>query len=835
MSPAPLHCGADTRRARLFGNADWNGIDHVDVGEDQVSLCIHFFNGIPAGIGPENIRITGGRRITGLRAIKVSYDQSRDSDLDDCLRVVVDRPGDLATYRLCLIAAGGGPMPGIDPRYACVEFGFRTDCAADLDCGAAPQCEPEPEPPVVIDYLAKDYASFRQLIYDRLALIMPDWRERHAPDLGVTVVEILAYVGDHLSYYQDAVATEAYLETARQRTSARRHLRLIDYHLHEGCNARAFVTVDTSDDFELRAGQFYFIANLEGGAAQPAILDREAVERLPLGAYEVFEPVAPSPDTVFAFRAAHGSIAFHDWGDSECCLPKGATEATLVDHEVEDEAADEGEAPGRLHLEVGDFLIFEEILGPVTGSLADADPARRHVVRLTSVVPGYDALLRVAVVEIGWAEEDALPFSLCLSARRAAPDCDLISGISVARGNVVLVDHGRSRTEPLPPAESRDAWEECACEGSIVERRTLPLPYAPRLPHAPLTFAQPTDPQLSASRLIRQDVREALPWVRLAEPLERGPAAEWRVRRDLLSSQSDDRHFVAEMDDEGRAQLRFGDGEHGRHPPAGESLIATYRTGNGPAGNVEGGAIAAMALRDTDVDVASLTVRNPIRAQGGTAREPVAEARRLGPAMIFARRERAIIAEDYAELARRSPRLQGATASLRWNGSWYEAVVATDALDAAAADSDLGSEVSGMLHRYRRIGHDLRVVAARTVPLKLKIEICVAPNHVRGQVHAALLDEFGTRSLAGGRLGFFHRDRQRFGDNLHISQILAAALAVDGVEIARVTELRRLNRGDEGALEAGRLVMRANEIPRLDNDPNFPENGQLELILKGGR
>ena len=70
---------------------------------------------------------------------------------------------------------------------------------------------------------------------------MPDWQERHVPDLGVTLVELLAYVGDYLSYYQDAVGTEAYLGTARQRISVRRHARLVDYQLHEGCNARAWV------------------------------------------------------------------------------------------------------------------------------------------------------------------------------------------------------------------------------------------------------------------------------------------------------------------------------------------------------------------------------------------------------------------------------------------------------------------------------------------------------------------------------------------------------------------------------------------------------------------
>ena len=59
--------------------------------------------------------------------------------------------------------------------------------------------------------------------------------------LGVTLVELLAFAADTLSYRQDVVANEAYLNTARQRVSVRRHARLVDYYLHEGCNARAFV------------------------------------------------------------------------------------------------------------------------------------------------------------------------------------------------------------------------------------------------------------------------------------------------------------------------------------------------------------------------------------------------------------------------------------------------------------------------------------------------------------------------------------------------------------------------------------------------------------------
>ena len=73
------------------------------------------------------------------------------------------------------------------------------------------------------------------------------------PDIGITLVELLAYVGDYLSYYQDAVATEAYLETARQRISVRRHARLVDYVFSEGCNARAWVCVGTAANSTLRS------------------------------------------------------------------------------------------------------------------------------------------------------------------------------------------------------------------------------------------------------------------------------------------------------------------------------------------------------------------------------------------------------------------------------------------------------------------------------------------------------------------------------------------------------------------------------------------------------
>src|SRR2546426_236482 len=83
---------------------------------------------------------------------------------------------------------------------------------------------------------------------DRLAQLMPYWQERSTADMGVMLVEALAYVADHLSYQQDVIATESYLSTARRRVSARRHARLLDYLTNEGCNARTWIQVQVNKD-----------------------------------------------------------------------------------------------------------------------------------------------------------------------------------------------------------------------------------------------------------------------------------------------------------------------------------------------------------------------------------------------------------------------------------------------------------------------------------------------------------------------------------------------------------------------------------------------------------
>ncbi|WSA79740.1 putative baseplate assembly protein [Streptomyces sp. NBC_01799] len=1046
-----LVCRTDGRRVKVRA-AQLGGVDAVEVGDDGLTLTVTFLGKAPHGLCPENIRIDGGRRITGIEAVEVSVEREEDPELDDRLFVTLDRTGDTSRYTLSVVDTdpygrpGTEPFPGFDQRYFSAGFDFRPDCPTPFDCkDEQSDCPPSFPAAPVIDYTARDYDTIRRLILDRLALTTPDWVERNAADLGTTLVELLAHTADRISYQQDAVATEAYLDTARRRVSVRRHVRLIDYPMHDGVNARALVAVETVRELTLGPGTYRFAAvdvRSLGPRDRPAIGtvidDRDLAVLDERGSVEVFEPVVA--DEPLALRPEHNTIRFWSWGDGVCSLPKGATSATL-----RDAWADEECSARSLELAPGDLLLIEEVLGARSGTSGDADPAHRQAVRLTSVTPGVDRLVDQPVLEVTWAQEDALAFPVCLSTR-GATDREPVEDVSVARGNVVLVDHGRSlafcggtpeaATVPTAPAvlgscdpSGFGCWDrkegnatanlinarleqtrcgrlltagqirelftvvgedqtaraglglelagrrrEKAVPGTAYEQAEaletllaqvvypgIPARFRPVLQRSPVVQSVPfpdprhvsagqstrlaaipgrvrqrlvelwrsardcdglTEPEIAeltvlfglrvlerfelrrhpvralrellhrserllAAKLRRLEVLTAraragavlddsIAWeithtwgaeyaagIDPDEPVLRGPAAAlvqdprvalpavtvadgekwWTAKRDLLDSGARERHFVGELEDDGRIALRFGDGRHGARPQPGARLELHYRLGGGTAGNVGAEAINHLVLcRDPDESDAGeplpvAGVRNPLPAVGGTEPEPVEQVRQLAPLDLKRTRLRAVTAEDYADLASKLPGVQRAAAEIRWTGSVQEAHVAVDALEEGEPSPELLDSVAYALESYRRIGHDLVVGPARSVPLDIALAVCAAPGHQYGQILAELYRLLGNRPLTGGRLGFFHPDALTFGEPVRLSRLVAVAAAVHGVESIRVTRLRRLFHEDpldDTALEAGVLRLGPLEIARCDNDPDRPELGRLSIELGGG-
>jgi hypothetical protein len=553
---------------------------------------------------------------------------------------------------------------------------------------------------------------------------------------------------------------------------------MIDYALHEGCNARALVQVDPPDDTaELDPATLVFFA----GEAQ-------------------FRPIGAAPVRLCRART---SLAVHCWGDAACELPKGSTGATLVD-----------DAPtGAPPLLPGDFLLFEVMVaGP--DSAPDPDPRRHHAVRLVDIRASRDPLLETNLLEVAWSQEDALPAIFPLGTD---------GPVTMVRGNLVLVERGT-------PVEEGGHGARIAPTVGPGRRRAIALA------RAGIGFAEPVAPDESAWRtLARRVPHRALPLIDgirsfSADP-QRPPVA-WEVRPDLIGSLPDDPHVVVEMDADGVAVLRFGDGTGGRDP-AGEAFEIAYRIGNGPAGNVGTGAIDRLRIQLPD-RLEEWPVRNPLPATGGSVPEPLEQARLLAPQAMRGVPVRAVTAEDYAALAALDPAVQRAACSLLPSGGRQIARVAIDPLGSEQAEPVLLARVAAALEDYRRIGHDIRVVAALYVPLRLVLRVELENDAIQGHLRAAVRAVLGTGVLAEGHLAAFHPDRLSFGTPIHGSPLLAAVQVLEGVRAVRILDLARQFDQERGRYADGVLQMAWNEIPQLDDDRLHPDRGRLVLRFAGG-
>jgi len=95
-----------------------------------------------------------------------------------------------------------------------------------------------------IDYMARDFDSILQEMRALIPYKLPEWTDHASEaDFGNVLLELFAHMGDILSYYQDRVANESFLGTARTRRSVIEHLRLIGYSLATAAPASAVLTI----------------------------------------------------------------------------------------------------------------------------------------------------------------------------------------------------------------------------------------------------------------------------------------------------------------------------------------------------------------------------------------------------------------------------------------------------------------------------------------------------------------------------------------------------------------------------------------------------------------
>jgi hypothetical protein len=821
-------CCDDRRRPAVVASTR-NGVDFLEVvdadaptpTDRQRILRVHFLKPAPPNLKPANVTITGGDRITPIGILGVDYDNG-------VVVVRLDAYGDYSIYRLRFVGDPSSTFDpnSLDPELSFVDFSFKAECFSDFDRQAAParSCPPPAAPH--LDYLAKDFTSFRQIMLDRLATVAPQWTERNPADLGIALVELVAHIGDLLSYRQDAVATEAYLGTARRRVSVRRHARLVDYFLHEGVNARAFIHVAVDADVTLKAPtQVLTAAPAQAARIAPK---SDALARALATGPQVFETMHDA-----ALFRAHNALPFHTFGDGRCRLPKGATSATLKG------SFDK--------LKIGDVLVFEEALGPRTGKPEDADPARRWAVRLTHVALDQDPIggafesppvaTPTPITRIEWAQDDATPFAFQLSAQVTTKGVTAaVQNVSLARGNIVLADHGASLadqlTEALGAAPAPRLFIPPVNANPCQPADATPIAprFRPRLKRSPLIYAAPYQPSAPASATLRTNPAQALPATQLWSQRDAQPLVPWTAAVDLLASGEEDTAFVVETESDGAAYLRFGDDVHGLRPAPGMTFTTQYRVGAAMNGNVAADSIAHIV----SAEPAIRAVRNPLPAQGGVAPEDIEQARRDAP-IAFRVQKRAVTRGDYETLAQAHPEVRRAVATFRWTGSWTTVFVTIEPYAGRSVDAALIARVRQYLEPFRLAGHDLEVAGPNYVALEIEMSVVAASDHFRSDVEAALLQVFTSGLAPDGSPGVFNPDNFVFGQAVYLSPLYAAAQTVDGVASAQITKFQRRSRPDPLVLPRGRLDMDRLEVARCDNDPDFPERGVFRLSMGGGK
>ncbi|WP_327349103.1 hypothetical protein [Streptomyces europaeiscabiei] len=827
----------DARKALIAAARGLDGIDFVEVlpgrpaepgrpgTSQQRTLAVHLVQGpVPAwltgGAARDRIVLAGtgndpmadparvlwaysAEEVTGPDPLPgVTRDDRRQ--VDDAVpagvrsRVLVVRTegGGRSVHTLALVGEDGTGTPqGIDGPLAQIPLDFGAECPVELDC-RTPDDAPGTAASPVLDYLARDYEGLRTRLLDRLSVLLPDWTDRSPADIGVTLIELFAYLGDRLAYRQDAIATEAYLSTARLRTSVRRHARLLDHRMHEGCSARTWLAFDTPTTTDLPRGSAVADRGSAPGRRPPPVAEAAGAGAV------VFETCAAA-----RLSRDRNRLPLHAWGAREVTLPVGATSAFV--------AVPADADPG---LRAGDVLLLVDV--GASGGTADGDPARRCAVRLDrDPAERVDTLLATRrVLELHWHEGDALPVEL----RVSTPEPTDPRPTTVAFANVVLADHGASLTgQHLDPPSVADGA------------------YRPVLRRPGLSWAEPADPApvgdtatgrgwRSATEALRPDPREAVAQLMLDDGTLR-----WTASPDLIGSGCGAALFVAEPEADRTVRLRFGDGTTGRRPGPGAVLTARYRLGGGTAGNTGPDTLTTLLPLPDGTLLNGIAVTNPLAASGGTDPQPLPEVRELAPNSFHLRR-RAVTAADYTAVVLGAQGVRRAASRSRWAGSWHVQQVVVDVEDGA---DPFAPGLAGLLDTRRTAGVEVELARAVVVPLDLRIAFCPAPGHLAEMVARQLRTALSAAVLPAGGRGFFHPDRLALGRPLLLSDLVGVAMAVVGTALVEVQRFARLGAGEaehRANLAAGRIRASERETLRCDSDPRRPRFGQIEIVERSG-
>lgn len=804
------------------------GIDFVDIAPDQTTLHVYFFahdaapqaNQILQGLVANDVEIYapfGADTLPDIGADSIGW---LDIDGRTVLTVNTAAPGSFSLYRLRLNDAR------VDLYFNDVGFSFKANCGSDLDCAPTePVCDGDSKVDFPVNYLARDFTSYREALFEFASLNYPRWEDRLEADAGVMHAELVSAIGDELAFYQDKIFHEAYLESAVQRRSIARHARLVDYWPHDGLGARGRVVVYVT------AGKSGVVT---AGTGVYALSDTDEPMYYEIGK-GLEESVAGQ---AYEINSTINELLPHIWDEDDRCLPRGGLEIYVEGHH-------------------GATLAFDDPISDPTGKwlvISEAESKRspcptRHLVRVTSISETRDEIIGQDITRLAWEKQYALPVEMELDSLVIYGNVlELTAGQTIEHRFVVGQDISALGLPAAHTAAMTRAVERTGNNNNSDYYQTLP-----DIEENQVVFlSDKADPYTARPEIILQEVAfSGGSWVYLP--------SIWIWRQSFLgvnSSQAVDKHFCLEDGTWGRVvgywrdgreyihhdylanvgkTIRFGNGEFGRVPPEGTIFSARYRLGNGIQGNVAPDAITRQVVDNPLIQ----HVFNPFTLRNGIDRESDGDVKRFAPQAFRALTYRAVRKEDYAEAAQRLDWVQRAGAEERWTGSWLSTFVTPDPLSSESRSSSLVSpeqsaELSSQMDRFRQAGREVFTAQPQFADLDLLIKVCVSDTSYLGDVKAHLLQLLVGRDENGRMNSYFADQNFTFGTPLRRAQLEAVIHSCPGVSGVLGIELRRRGWFEWRPFTELSYSVGMDEVVRVENDPLHPGRGSIKLVMEGG-
>ncbi|MGF1648495.1 MAG: hypothetical protein ACFCVF_16475 [Kineosporiaceae bacterium] len=757
----------------------WQGIRYLSMTVDATArpavVVVAHLNRPAGALQAGDIAVTGGGRVPPpAHTISVLPDQ-----------VVVEFVtwGDHSEYRITLTGGAGEPL---HPFHASAAFHFTIDCErGDCRDEAHPATALPTDPPAV-DLLTKDYTGFVALLSDRVRVADPELSDLSSPSFERVLLELLAWAGDLTSYYQDRIAAEAFVDTARQRYSLRQHAVLLGERLDDGRSATTVLAIDPEVSGVVPAGLTVRVPTAPD--ERPVLFT--VTERTRVRAENTSPRLVPA-----AFPGAADAV-----------MPAGARRLLLLGHGAELAAGD------RLAFRQGAWSQVVSVTQPPTRFAAPGwvahpadpvDPASDPPAEVTEV--RFEPPLDRPVLP--WSDPPLQVHANLVDARAGGPRRAVLAA-DPAAGEVELSIGPRSAVVARGPG------------GHLLLR-------ALRVPEWPVAMDDGPRPEDATA-----------PAVDILVSGER-----WSRVEHLQASQSYDGHFTAAADEDGAVWLQFGDGVTGREVrmAAPERPVQTielrYRTGDFVAGNVGHGLAVDIVRPPTGTDeqvtldgLGAVTALTVAPGTGGRAPAPAGRIKELLPASLASGQpRRAVTPDDYAAVAAGVAGVERARARVL-GGVFNTVAVLVDPAGGGQLPEAVLDAVSQRLDGLRMTGREVRVLPADYLPLEVTLDVCAEAGVPGDVVRRRVLAEL--RPGTPSRPGWFHPDRLSFGDAVRLGDLLAVVHEVTGVRAVRADVFRPLGEGSGPAVRPV-ITLGTTAVARLDADPDHPENGRLEVRVVG--